>query len=131
MDEDIKKQAMLEQTKHTLKFWAVALSELVLAGCLVNGVLPVLLVWFTASCIESAWLLSVAKDEDGSKLSIMKMMNEMSADKCTEKCKKLAAAERDKRWLSMCAWILATACAAKLLAMLLARWLGVTVSTWL
>ena len=131
MEDNSNKCIVPEEVKNEFKSWAITLSELVLACCIANGIWMVLLMWFIISCIVTASLLYKATDENGNRLDTFHMMNTMSTDEWTKTCKKIVADERKKRWQNMTAWLLAIACFSKILAMFFAKYLGVTVVTWL
>ena len=131
MEDNNNECIVPEEAKNEFKGWAITLSELALAGCIANGVWMVLLMWFIISCIVTAGLLYKATDENGNRLDTFHMMNTMSTDEWTKTCKKIVADERKKRWLNMTAWLLAIACFSKMLAMFFAKYLGVTIVTWL
>jgi len=131
MEDTSTKSILPEEAKNELKSWAITLSELVLAGCIADGIWMVLFVWFIISCIVTAALIYKATDENGNRLDTMHMMRTMPTDEWSKKCKTIVADERKKRWLDMSTKLIGVACFAKLLAMFLMRYCGVTIVTWL
>lgn len=120
-----------DNKKHYLKRFAISMSELMLAGCLVESAIAVLFMWFLISCITTFAFLLNGQEEDGKKIDYLKLLqieDGYERQKIANRCVKWSI---DNLWLQTLTWLWIAACVAKLVAMLLCRWLGVEISTWL